>query len=290
MVFVSNTIPEILYHNCSAAKFVSIVESKKLRFTDVRLSNDEMEGRWLTHMILEYINEQNYPEGLSKFLKSYYKVLDDSLYGMMSFCMSEEPDLLSQWRGYADNARGFCIGFETSKFQNLVTDIPSTRLEKLKKVSYDHADSRKGYPVKLLDSHKDIVEITEYLDKIKNFDIDYRDPLNSMPDLTPDLDAIFEPLLSALGEPSLYSFEVKNPAFSEEKEWRAFASSTQQYSGFIAGENRIVPYIDFASKLGHLPICEVIIGPRNITPDEILKNILSDKGNINIYRSRATYR
>ena len=29
----------------------------------------------------------------------------------LGFCLSEEGDLLGQWRGYADNAAGYSIGF-----------------------------------------------------------------------------------------------------------------------------------------------------------------------------------
>lgn len=30
----------------------------------------------------------------------------------LGFCLSEDGDVLSQWRGYADNAQGVAIGFE----------------------------------------------------------------------------------------------------------------------------------------------------------------------------------
>jgi hypothetical protein len=42
----------------------------------------------------------------------------------VGFCLSEDGDLLSQWRGYADDGRGVAIGFESSFFSNLIDSMP----------------------------------------------------------------------------------------------------------------------------------------------------------------------
>jgi hypothetical protein len=38
--------PDILYHYCSNATFLSIIESNTIRLSDLSLSNDSQEGRW----------------------------------------------------------------------------------------------------------------------------------------------------------------------------------------------------------------------------------------------------
>jgi hypothetical protein len=42
----------------------------------------------------------------------------------VGFCLSEEGDLLSQWRGYADDGCGVAIGFESSFFSDLTEMTP----------------------------------------------------------------------------------------------------------------------------------------------------------------------
>lgn len=48
--------------------------------------------------------------------------------------MSENDDLLSQWRGYADNGKGLCIGFNTKFLRNVGKLHKSINF---KKVNYD---------------------------------------------------------------------------------------------------------------------------------------------------------
>jgi hypothetical protein len=69
--------------------------------------------------------------------------LDDHLrfteeqFWSLGFCLSETGDLLSQWRGYADNASGVSIGFRTEFLSNLKTRIASPTELGLSAVNYD---------------------------------------------------------------------------------------------------------------------------------------------------------
>lgn len=111
-------------------------------------------------------------------------------------CFSEEPDLLSQWRGYANDACGVSIGFSTESFYPLARSIHS---------SYNFSQVRYS----LDDLYDQIKNYTT--EKIKeNFTGDYKkDSLVLM--------NIVDTTLSTI----LYnSILYKNPNFSEEKEWR----------------------------------------------------------------------
>ena len=111
-------------------------------------------------------------------------------------CFSEEPDLLSQWRGYANDACGVSIGFSTDSFYPLARSIRSNyNFSQVKYLLDDLYDQIKNY----------VIEKVE-----KNFGGDEKkDSL--------ELLNIADTTVSML----LYnSILYKNPNFYEEKEWR----------------------------------------------------------------------
>ena len=70
----------------------------------------------------------------------------NSMAGCAGFCMSEEGDLLSQWRAYAVNAAGVSIGFNSDYFGiigNLRRDRGDAFSAHLTKVEYDIAEQKK---------------------------------------------------------------------------------------------------------------------------------------------------
>ena len=132
---------ELVYHYCSGSTFQNIIQKKTLRFSDITKSNDSAEMRWITthleHVFREYFKMANerdaFKEACKKidFEKYYHKFLEEyftkALCGKEKFfwfyasCLSHEGDLLSQWRGYADDGRGFSIGFDQAAFTKLST-------------------------------------------------------------------------------------------------------------------------------------------------------------------------
>lgn len=108
-----------LYHYCSAQIFVEIISRRQVWLSSMKLSNDTMEGR-LVRILSEkvFAMEGANPGNVDRF-RSYIEVLDEHFDGF-GFCFSEEGDLLSQWRGYADNGAGFSIGFSPRYLKHLV--------------------------------------------------------------------------------------------------------------------------------------------------------------------------
>src|SRR3974390_1026788 len=109
--------------------------------------------------------------------------------------------------------------------------------------------------------------------------------------------------------PLCYIF--KNPAFQEEKEWRSvnivfspvFSSvfDSKDYSewhlehmDFRALPDRIVPYKEFSldTKLDRPAIREVVLGPRNVTPVQVVEAALKRHGwkGVDVRKSTASYR
>lgn len=93
-----------------------------MRFSDVNMMNDVSEWAYsyglfeaAANALLEMVPEKRALEGLTT---DFFDKVDDYLspkqlhsHPIIS-CFSKEPDVLSQWRGYADDSRGWSIGFE----------------------------------------------------------------------------------------------------------------------------------------------------------------------------------
>ena len=121
----------IVYHYCSLEAFKSIIENKCLWLCDVEKSNDSTECQALPSLIVHLI-ENHIPapqdtmnhrtmldmerSQILKYLSSQDDTSDQIVYSV-SFC--RHADKLSQWRGYADDATGLCIGFNASYFKQL---------------------------------------------------------------------------------------------------------------------------------------------------------------------------
>ena len=58
-------------------------------------------------------------------------------------CFSEMPDVLSQWRGYADDGKGCCIGFSKTQLEQYCAKNPEVlRLEKVQYLSDKEIDDQ----------------------------------------------------------------------------------------------------------------------------------------------------
>ena len=97
-----------------------------------------------------------------------------------------------------------------------------------------------------------------------------------------------------------YAYMVKAPFFDEEEEWRILTLVTNldkvldmPGAQFQASSEKLKPFKDFPQK-GFAPsaIKEVILGPRNQTPDEVVRLFLNSQGfdHVSIRRSSGSYR
>ena len=109
---------EIWYHYCSTESFMSIIKNKTLRFCDLRHVNDITElthGENILNELLENIVVSSEQQAIICTVLNFYR--DRTILLSMSF--SKNEDQLSQWRGYADDGKGFCVGFRFQRISYL---------------------------------------------------------------------------------------------------------------------------------------------------------------------------
>jgi hypothetical protein len=129
-----------IYHYCSGQTFVSIIQNKTIRFSDINQLNDAEEGRWGYEIFIEAANRilkrESIPDEFPIMPMEFIDKVDEtwSVFGarLASFvaCFSTDGDSLSQWRAYADDGRGFAIGFIAQQLRR----FPVQMLD----VLYDH--------------------------------------------------------------------------------------------------------------------------------------------------------
>lgn len=287
--------PEVLYHYCSNETLVSILNGKSIRLSSLKQSNDSMEGRLVTEALMRMASRDNLDEVSQSRLRSYFEHAADSFDGL-GFCLSEKADVLSQWRGYADDGRGVAIGFSRNYLEARCRDTARTSLfdVSLQKVIYqpNEHDAAAEQIYKELTQHiargaLDTPGMRGLLDgrsaeQIARDDEDIRAAsqlfLNGVLDLVPQF------------------FQLKSEAFIEESEWRLVSVVHEnRFEGceFRASGAKIIPFRSFELKpLGTDAIVEVVLGPKHASPTHVVKSLLARSGfsNATVEPSRATYR
>ena len=108
---------ELMYHYCSTRAFCEIVNSKTIWLSDLRATNDRMEGRWADSLL-------SLPDGVPciEKVRPVFSLERHWAFRSATYvaCFSLGHDLLSQWRGYADDGKGVAVGFRP----DLVADRP----------------------------------------------------------------------------------------------------------------------------------------------------------------------
>lgn len=313
----------IVYHYCSIDTFFAIIQNMALRLSDITKSNDSMEISWINNLAKEVFIEE-YEKDEAKYFKDAYskrvyeELLDrfqsdffDEQHRMYSYyvcCFSEAEsgDLLSQWRGYADDGRGVSIGFDVDvlkKFGLPKDDDPiSGVIFEFGKVEY--SETRQKAEVRSL-ANKLIRDLKE----IANSKISDEQEIKrvSMPAFNRCFFELFKKAVL-----------MKNPFFKEEKEWRlCFMYNTNNELSpsartskillrdkvrfnDISFQNRngkIVSYLDLSFKNCSKQIVkEIVIGPKSQNTEADITAFLCnddlnlDLSGIEIRKSKGTYR
>ncbi len=319
---MENNCPAVVYHYCSLESFLAIMKNSTIRLTNISKSNDRQEihycfdvfERTLSKSCIDfckkYIDDavtQKFFKGINYFDLVSRAVNNESLI-YYAACFSTESDLLSQWRGYADDGQGVAIGFYSHSLI-LAKDLKNI---KFNRIIYDTVAVKK--------------ELCEYItNKLKKA----KEKAVRKNSLSPYEDAIND-IISAMVYNAVF---YKNPAFREENEWRLVfypfgnirnllitnkskdMSANQlfydrmyepidykkDYNGLVRGkiqfkctDNTIVSYIDVNfDNIKDLLLAEIIIGPKSNIDDKDLRLFLMANGydlsKITIKKSNATY-
>jgi hypothetical protein len=297
-MLINRIRPEVtegtLYHYCSAQTLLSILKNRTIRFSDVTLLNDGQEGAWGYH-VLQQASErlsrpENIPEGMPNIPPEFFAAIREwwlSLsMGTRHFvaCFSADGDSLSQWRAYADDGRGFSVGFKAKEIRS---QLPI-----------------QIYDV-LYDEEQQIQEMTEALGATYLEFVDKGSDYNA------------EWFTTLCAELAALSVSLKNPAWRDEKEIRCHHLVVAAMTGekwvlkdpgghsaegkvapqpvqFEARNGLVVPFLDLpftVSASGH-PIEAIVTGPKCPTDELTLRFLLGGEGygNVPIRFAGSAYR
>jgi hypothetical protein len=276
-----------LFHYCSADAFFKIVSNKTIWLSSLTASNDAMEGKWFSQVIRSAALAHNiWPFDVSSLVEMASNI--ESNLDCLGFCMSAAEDTLSQWRGYADDGRGFSIGFSSS----FIDKIKTTSFESLQRIVYDEQEQ-----IELI-AHM----FPAIIEEIANGAFRTAAPGSLLtPRSAEDQEADREQFLAAHGR--LFKvltrdldmfFAMKNPAFGEERESRLISMAIKPLSNldFRFAGSKIIPYEQKSFEGFEGAIDRVLIGPKNPTPKDVVVGFLAKHGfdEVDVDVSRASYR
>jgi len=288
------TKPAILYHYCSNSAFHSIMSQRRVRLSLLSMSNDTKEGQHILDLAGRIL-----PDGFphrNDALEQLKQVI--SGLSAIGFCLSADGDVLSQWRGYADNAQGVALGFDFAALKAATEQERDDHIiVRIGSVFYD------GKPLE--------AAMKPYLQPVIAH---YESGAMKQPQLSRLLMATgeeteeekkrigqaFSKLFYMLFDIANYAYMIKAPFFIEEQEWRIMAHLTNLMgvlalpsAQFQPSAEKLKPFRDFPLK-GFVPsmIKEVVLGPRNQTPSEVMRLFLDSLGfdHVTFRNSTGSYR
>lgn len=127
---------ELCYY-CNLSTFKSIIENQTFWLSDIHFMNDSNEET----LFLESLSEvmRNKYESLSsetkkhldnyESIKGFFTHIEYNYKNSAYICCFSDGinDDLSQWRGYADDGKGLCIGFK----KNISKNYPIMKMKKM---------------------------------------------------------------------------------------------------------------------------------------------------------------
>lgn len=264
---------ELLYHYCSPSTLLAVVQNRTLRLSSVASMNDSQELQWGLRLIATCA-QNRWADETQEMFSELMETFTNRV-GFLASCFSTEWDMLSQWRAYADDGRGFAIGFDPVE----LASIPS----RIIKVCYE-----RGTQERLLSEALSSVLIEE---GVEVSDEEGQSRINDLIELLFDL------------------IGFKNPAFREEQEVRlvkllyhsvvddslilpeADAAGTLKIQFQMRG-SRPSPFIDVPLPGASAGIREIVIGPRAEVAEREVQLMLGTLGirGIALRRSEASYR
>lgn len=289
-----NTIDTPLYHYTDGQGLTGILKDQKLRFTDYRHMNDPSEliyGIQTARDALKLV-ATGADGRVEAFLNAIAEMLSDENLSMVleffTVSFSRERDDLGQWRAYADNGRGYAIGFAPRLFQ--VVDEPNPQQHEaffVGPVVYGATPC--------IARHRLAIERAAEI---------FLDALEMNADLMRDR-AIGIPFIVAfrrevIAGPLIWNcLTSKHPAYAHEREVRLIKMGQRDrlmpYIKTRLRGSEIVPYLEHATPMRHpQDVFEIVAGPATPTDAErtvrTLLNSLGVDPSVQISRSDIPYR
>ena len=315
---IENKSCDIVYHYCNMDTFNKIISNKELWLTDITKSNDSIKIFWIKDSIKNIFIEEYDKSFLNKILfkNTVIEVFDTYLndffddnnmpYYFFVCCFSEEGDLLSQWRGYADDGKGIAIGFDAhilSKAGKLMKhdSISSNTIEN-GKIIYDQKEQQNIISALVRGMISNLISLIKKNNpnnlKINNF--------MKIPEIRSDFMKIMNEYFLCFFKISVF---MKNPFFLEENEWRICHCNSGEpikkgfkiaetngfeisQRKFYFSESNIKSRVELRfNKVKEQLIREVVLGPKCVADTkEIEAYLLSNEIKCEVKKSKGTYR
>lgn len=267
-----------LYHYTSKSGLLGIFGSGAVWATSIHYMNDAKEFRHAMELVNLCLRELS---GLDDADRSLLSTIINELMESISkiyvfvFSLSEESDLLSQWRGYSGTG-GFAIEFEWER----LLAVAAKNGFKLGRCIYAPKEQQEVVNP-LVKSAKEV-----YLECLKS---------NLKKDeISKRISKDF------IGKFVSTSPLLKHYAFSEEKEWRLISPPTRIDSPHVKyreGASMIIPYFNLKiqEEDGSFPVSGIVVGPcpHPELAANAATNFIWDSGsfkNLSVRHSRAPYR
>lgn len=269
-----------LSHYCGSNVFLSFIQKKELWLTSLMQSNDSMEGtgmrsHWLNRLPDTTPQDKLIKKGLATCLNVAWHEKE-----ALGVCFSEERDLLSQWRGYANDGAGFSITFDRAILEKIPRKTDLVTSLSFSKISYGFEDNTEIAPVVKQLADAFMADAKKYTEGngFGSLSIDFGP--------NGEKHSIFIDAAKSL-------FTVKNGAFKEEKEWRLFAFenlNTIKGIQYRVSREALSPYLPLS--IPTEAIVGITLGPTNTTTEHVVKAALTQNGleRVWVRTSNASYR
>jgi hypothetical protein len=235
--------PTTLYHYTTAEGLNGILENHSVWASSINFLNDSEEFQYAFEEMVGIIGRVI---GTRWDLNHILDRVDDYLVKSRGvhvgvFSLSEEKDLLSQWRAYAQN--GFAIGFNVERLQRVAESQGYTLAKCIYKEEDQHAILRAILEQQLAEIEKAETEGQRQL-------------------------AVETAAHMLLVETVRVAPLLKNKAFSEEKEWRLISGVRSGDSGqwqIRVKRSHFVPYLELplGDDRENSPITKIVLGPNS---------------------------
>lgn len=273
-----------VYHYCSLDIFLKIIQNKSIRLSDIGKSNDYTERIYMENKIHDELVKKIQKEFSTEIVNNILKIEElcrctiNETRVLYAMCFSEEKDLLSQWRGYAEDGMGVSIGFSKNILDR--TNEQEYGLS-FKKICYSEEEQE------------------EFVKKQVNTIFDTMQRKN----IYASFAEVYENQLESIGC-------MKNSGFAEEREWRLCKAMMPEmmidhgakFMDFKLSKvydqcirNQIITYfnLSFENVFNDL-ITEIIIGPKaKVTERDIYRSLYINgfrSDEIKVTRAKVTYR
>lgn len=217
----------------------------------------------------------------------------------LGFCLSARGDVLSQWRGYADDARGVAIGFNREALEKETSAFSSERLiVRLAPVAYgqEFLEVLMKDDLAPIIQHYNTGKLNAPGGSLLLAALSESEKLKAQEEFKEAFSELFWMLMRLAN----YAYMVKSSFFAEEQEFRLLSLVTLQdqrlaldVPGFVADTDGLKPYREFPEeRFDPKVVTKVIVGPRHKTPAHVMRLFLDCNGfeHVEMTRSSGSYR